>query len=292
MKTRITKLIAKTMAVAAVGLLAWLQPVQAQTGDGSVRFVSYASVGIVHGEKIHVSVSNSEQSTGNLSLSFSYYLAHNSSPVYESEWMRVPRGEFRSSELSRADLKTEGEPETGRAQVIVKVTMIAPASSDPEDFPAALEVIEDADQNAQPDSKYRLIILAAKRSKPLAPISFVPGERLSFTFINPNEEGSEPVRVLAYIYDAPGRLISQTQPVELKPGESYTAIINRDDLRVAGDDATGRLEVRAGIQVVLLDGSVRPVKLAVSMERVDNRTGSSSGGDYYTGTVSVSGDGF
>jgi hypothetical protein len=240
-------------------------------------------------------VSNSEQSTGTLSLSFSYYLAHNSSPIYESEWMRVPRGEFRSTELRRADLKTEGDLETGRAQVIVKVTMIAPAGSEPEDFPGALEVFDDADQNGQsvpPDSKYRIILVAAKRSKELAPLRFVHGERLRFTFINTNEEGSEPVRVVAYIYDAPGRLISQTQPVKLEPGESYTAIINRDDLRVPGEDMTGRVEVRASIQVVLMDGSVRPVKLAVSMERMDNRTGSSSGGDYYTGTVSVSGDGF
>jgi len=292
MKTRITKLIAKTMAAVAVGLLASLQLAQAQTGDDSVRFVAYASVGIVHGQRLRTTVSNSEQSTGTLSLSFSYYIAHNSSAVYESEWMRVSQGEFRSSEIRRADLKTEGDPETALAQVIVKVTMVAPAGSEPEDFPAALEVIDDANQAEPPDSKYRLILVAAKRSKPLAPISFVDGERLSFTFINPNEEGSEPVRVVAYIYDAPGRLISQTQPVKLGPGESYTAIINRNDLPVPGEDMTGRLEVRASIQVVLLDGSVRPVKLAVSMERVDNRTGSSSGGDYFTGTVSVSGDGF
>jgi uncharacterized membrane protein YjfL (UPF0719 family) len=58
MKTRhtLTKLITKTMAVAALaaaGILFgadWLQPVEAQSGDGSVTFVSYASIGIVPGE--------------------------------------------------------------------------------------------------------------------------------------------------------------------------------------------------------------------------------------------------
>ena len=307
MKTRnaITKLINKTLAAAtliAASLLygtSLLQPVQAQT-DGSVRFVSYATIGIVPGERVRLSVANTEESAGNLTLSFSYYLAHQSNsssnvPLYESDLITVPRGEFRFSDVSRKDLNTEGEPETGRAQVMVKVTMIAPAGSNPEDFPCSLEIIEEEaqdGQSVQTDSKYRLIILAAKRSKQLAPIGFLPGERLSYTFFNPNEDGSQPIRVQAYVYDATGRLLMQTDPVELKPGHSYTANINRDDLRVAGERVTGRLQVRTGIQAVLIDGSVRPFKLSISMERVDNRTGGSSGGDYYTGTVSVSGDGF
>ncbi len=303
-RNRITKLISKTMAVAtlaAAGLLCgtgWLQPVQAQIGDGSVRFISYASVGIVHGEKVRLSVSNTEKSTGTLSLSFSYYLAHTSNssssvPFYESEWMRVPRGEFRFSEVTRAQLKTEGEPITGRAQMMVRVTMIAPAGSDPDDFPGSLEIIPDGNQDGQSvqtDSKYRLIILAAQRSKHYPPIGFIPGQRLSYTFFNPNEEGSEPVRVQAYIYDSTGRLLTQTDPVELLPGQSYTSNINRDDLREAGEEKTGRLQVRAGIQVVLMDGSVRPVKLSVSMEVVENRTGVTKGGPYFTGSVTVSDD--
>ena len=306
MKTRntITRLITKTMAVAvlaAAGLLCgagWLQPVQAESGDGSVKFVSYASIGIIHGQRVRFSVSNTEESSGTLSLSFSYYLAHQSNsssfPFYETEWMQVPRGEFRFSELSREALNTEGEPGTGRAQVMARVTIVAPAGSNPDDFPVSLEVIEDkveGGNSVQIDSKYRLVILAAKRSKQLAPISFMPGERLSYTFFNPNEEGSQPVRVHAYVYDATGRLLAQTDPVELRPGECYTSNINRDDLRVAGEEGTGRLPVGIGIQVASMDGSARNVNLHVSMERVDNRTGISSAGSYYTGTVSVSGDG-
>ena len=305
-RNKITKLITKTMAVAALaaaGLLCGTgQTVHAQTGDGSVRFISYASAGIVEGQRIRVSVSNSEESTGTLSLSFSYYLAHGSNasttdPFYETEWMRVPRGEFRFSEVRREDLKTEGEPLTGRAEVLVKVTMIGADGSNPDDFPGSLEIIGDGDQNGQSvqtDSKYRLIILAAKGSKQLAPIGFKPGQRLSYTFVNPDEEGSQTVRVQAYIYDATGRLLTQTDPVDLRPGESYTAIINRDDLRVVGEEKTGRLQVRSGIQAVLLDGSVRPVRVSVSMQLVDNNTGTTEGGNYhyYTGTVSVSGDGF
>ncbi len=297
-RSTVTKLITITMLVALAGGL--LPPVKAQTGDGSVRFVSYASVGIVHGQKIRFSVANTEESGGSLILSYRFYLAHlnNSSgsvPLYESEWIKVPRGEFRSSDVSREDLSTEGEPQTGRAQVIMQVTIIAPAGSDRDDFPASLEIIGDEVQNGetvQTDSKYRLIIMAAKRCKQLnAPIGLVPGESLRYSFFYPNEEGAQPVRVTSYVYDSYGNLLKQTDPVVLRPGDSHVFDINRDDLRVPGEERTGRLQMRTGIQVVSMDGTVRTVKLSVGMEVMNNHTGSSSGGDYYTGTVTVSGDG-
>ncbi len=310
MKTRntLTRFIIITMAVAALaaaGLLSetgWLQPVEAQsdkdlhiTSGSYDEHISYASIGIVPGERVRVSVANTAASAGNLTLSFQYYLAHGSNastsvPFYESELIRVPPGQFRSSGVARADLKTEGEPETARAQMLVKVTMIAPAGSNPEDFPASLEVFSDEVQggdSVQTDSKYRLIILAAKRSQLKAPISVPPGERLSYSFFYPNEEGSQPVRVQTYIYDSYNRLTTQ-QSVELRPGQFHTLDINYDDLRLASEQGTGLL--RAEIEVASMDGSERPAKLSVSLERVDNRTGGTSSGTYYTGTVTVSDD--
>ena len=275
MKTVITKLITITVAALAV----WLQPAQAQTGDGSVRFVSYASVGIVHGQKVRLSVANTEESGGSLSLSFSFYLAHgtnasSSVPLYESDWIKVPAKEFRYSDVSREELNTQGEPETGRAQMIVKVTIIAPAGANADDFPASLEILQSGETV---DSKYRLILVAAKRSKQMnAPIGFNPGERLRYTFFYPNEEGDQPVSVQAYIYDSYGNLLTQTDPVVLLPGDSHVFDIDRDNLRVPGDEKSGRLQVRGGIQAALVDGSVRTVKLSVGMEVVNNRSGSSS----------------
>lgn len=308
MKTRntITKLIAISMAVAALvaadllGGAGLLQPVKAQIGDGSVRFVSYASLGIVPGEKVRLNVANTEKSTGTLSLSFSYYLAHasNSSssiPLYESEWIQVPPGEFRFSDVWHKDLNTEGEPGTGRAEVILRITIMAPAGSNMDNFPCSVEVIKDDTQDGdsvQTDSKYRLIILAAQRSKQLAPMGFIPGQSLRYTFFYPNEEGSQPVRVTTYVYDAPGRLLMQTDPVELGPGQSYTSTINREDLPAEGDKGTERLQVRGVIQVAFMDGSVRHIKIPVWMEVVENRTGTTKGGPYFTGSVTVSDDGF
>lgn len=304
MKTRntITKLITMTLAalVAADLLCAGglLQPVKAQTGDDTVTLVSYASIGIVHGQKVRLSVANTKESGGTLSLSFSFYLAHgtnasSSVPIYKSEWIKVPQGEFRFNDVARKDLNTEGEAQTGRAQLLMTMTMMAPAGSNTDDFPATLEIIEDG-ETVKTDSKYRLILLAAERSKPLnAPIGFMPGEKFRYSFFYPKEEGDQPVSVTTYVYDSYGNLLKQTDPVVLRPGDSQFVDIYREDLPVPGDVMTGRLQVREDVRVALMDGSVRPVKLSISREVVNNRTGSSSsGGDYYTGTVSVSGDGF
>ena len=307
MKTRntITKLIIMTLAVmVAADLLprnGLLQPVKAQTADGSVRFVSYASIGIVHGEKVRLSVGNTEESGGSVTLSFSFYLAHGSNasssvPLYESELIKVPQREFRFSEVSRKDLDTEGEPETGRAQLLVILTMIAPAGSNADDFPASLEIIKDGVQSGETvttDSKYRLVLLAAQRSKQMdAPIGFIPEHRFRYSFFYPKEEGDQPVSVQAYIYDSYGNLLKQTDPVVLRPGDFQVLDIYRNDLPAPGEDRTGRLQVREGVRVVSLDGSRPPVKLTISKEVVNNRTGSTSGGDYFTGTVTVSSDGF
>src|SRR5215510_11110044 len=117
MKTRntITKLTI-TMAVAALaaaGLLCaagWLPPVEAQSGDGSVKFVSYASIGIVPGEKVRLSVANNIAKLDPGPITWTYKVTNTgSTPLYESERIQVPSGEFRSSDVSRRDLKTEGE---------------------------------------------------------------------------------------------------------------------------------------------------------------------------------------
>lgn len=305
MNTRntLTKFIAITLT--GVALLAaalfvgdgLLPPVAAQTGDGSVKFVRYTSLGIVPGEKIRLSVANDETSSGTpLTYRVSYYLAHGTNastsvPLYESELIHVPSGEFRFADVSRKDLRTEGEPLTGRAQLLVGVTMMIPTGSSPEDFPVSVEVLKDEVQDGtavQVDSKYRLIIVAAKRSKQLIRMSFGHGQSLRYTFFNPTEE---PVSVRAYGYDAIGRLMTLMDPVVLRPGDSYSAIINRDDLLEEGEKGSGRVHMGTGIKAVLMDGSVRHVDLPVWVELVDNRTGQSHGGDYFTGSITVSGDG-
>ena len=121
---------------------------------------------------------------------------------------------------------------------------------------------------------------------------FVPGQTARFSVAYPSttQEGSQPVRVQAYIYDSTGRLLSQTAEVEVRADPFSTFDFNRDDLLVTGEPDTGRLQVRAVIQVALMDGSVRNLKLPVWMEVMDNRTGGTVGGPYFCGSITVSDD--
>ena len=284
MKTRITitKLIAITMAAGLLCGAGWPQPVEAQSGDGSVRFVSYASIGIARGRKVHLSVGNPEQATGTLTLSLSYYLAHgtnsvNSVPLYESGWIRVPPGGFGSSDVSRRDLNTEGEPETGRVQTLLKMVFEAPSGSNMEEFSIS---IEDIDEQTGEIAGVSLHEYGHGLDSNDHTLGIMPQHRLSYSVYNPNEEGSEPVRVYAYGYDSLGRLVSQKPPADLRPGELRRFDFNYDDLPLAGEPVTGRKQVRTVIRVVSMDGSERHVKRAVTMELVNTRTGCTQVGDY------------
>jgi len=301
LRNPITKLITLIMAVTALVCAGVAQPSNGQTGDGSVKSVSYTSLGIVPGQTVRLSVASDERSVGTMSWSFSYYLAPRSNstysaPLYQSEWIQVAPGEVRFADVRRNDLHTYGgDPITGRVQVIVKVTRVAPTGGSPDDYPCSLEVIPDEvqDGNSVPtDSKYRLVILPAKRAKQFNPIGIIPGQSLRYTFYNQNDPGTQPVRARAYVYDAAGRLLAQTDPVELQPGQARTVEIKCDDLRVAGEEVMKRLQVRAGFQVALMDGPARNVNIPVWLELVDTATGTTQGGEYYTGSVTVSSDGF
>jgi len=300
LRNPITKLITLIMAVTALVCAGVAQPSNGQTGDGSVKSVSYTSLGIVPGQTVRLSVASDERSVGTMSWSFSYYLAPRSNstysaPLYQSEWIQVAPGEVRFADVRRNDLHAYGDPITGRVQVIVKVTRVAPTGGSPDDYPCSLEVIPDEvqDGNSVPtDSKYRLVILPAKRAKQFNPIGIIPGQSLRYTFYNQNDPGTQPVRARAYVYDAAGRLLAQTDPVELQPGQARTVEIKCDDLRVAGEEVMKRLQVRAGFQVALMDGPARNVNIPVWLELVDTATGTTQGGEYYTGSVTVSSDGF
>src|SRR5262245_5787570 len=78
------------------------------------------------------------------------------------------------------------------------------------------------------------------------PVGFVPGQTLRFSVFNPNapEPGSQPVSAQISVYDATGRLLAQTVPTAILPGHFLICDFKREDLQVAGEPGTGRLEVR------------------------------------------------
>ena len=161
MKTRntITKLIAITMAVAAMasaGLLCgagWLQPVKAQSGKGTVRFISYVSIGISPRHRLRLSVANPahpRRESGGLIYSGEISYASGlcpgpcpGDPPIKILRSRVDWGGFGHSDVLYGDFGVDGEPRTGRVQMLVKILIEAPSGSEPADFPVSLEVINE-----------------------------------------------------------------------------------------------------------------------------------------------------
>jgi hypothetical protein len=126
---------------------------------------------------------------------------------------------------------------------------------------------------------------------------FIPGQSLhcSMAYVGRPEEGGGPVRVTAYVYDSAGNLLSRTDPVELRLGQFHTYVIDRDGLPVEGDARTRRAQVRVEFRFqVDARQTLSPAEnFLATVETVENRSGkasSSLGGDYFTGTVTVSGD--
>jgi len=77
----------------------------------------------------------------------------------------------------------------------------------------------------------------------------VRGETLRLTASNGNEPGSrggsEPVFAMATLYDAHGNPIAQSVEVEIPAGEFRSIEFDRDNLHLAGEPGTGRVQVRA-----------------------------------------------
>ena len=121
---------------------------------------------------------------------------------------------------------------------------------------------------------------------------FVPGQSLhcSMAYLGRSEEGGGTVQVTTYVYDQTGRLLSRTDPVELRRGQFHTSIIDRDGLPVEGEARTRRAQVRVEFQFQV-DASqtlISDKDFLVTVEGVNN----SSGGSYFTGTPPVSDDNF
>ena len=146
MKTRntITKLIAITMAVAAIAVIgsSWMAGragAAARADNDFYRFTT--TIVVIPDQGIRLSVGNAAERVGS-TVQWSYVVTNpGNAPLYESGWIEVPPGQFRFSDVHHRDLNTEGEPVTERKQVKVTVTLRAPAGSNPKDYFGTLEVV-------------------------------------------------------------------------------------------------------------------------------------------------------
>ena len=147
-RSRITKLIAITMVVAAMAVIgsSWAAGRAGAAGlsdpDMYIKFAS-RPVGIIPGQSLRVSVGNTANTPGS-TITWTYKVTNPGGvPLYDSDWKYVPVRRFSYLDVSRRDLNTVGEPGTGRAQVMVTVTLRVPAGSNPEDYIGSLEVFDE-----------------------------------------------------------------------------------------------------------------------------------------------------
>lgn len=146
-RSRITKLIVITMAMAAIAVIG-SSLVAGRAGaagrqDVNDIYVYRTLVGIIPGQGIRVSVGNTAETPGS-TVTWTYKVTNTGGvPLYESEWRYVPVRRFSFSDVSREDLNTEGEPRTRRAEVMVTLTLQAPAGSNPDDYIGSLELIDE-----------------------------------------------------------------------------------------------------------------------------------------------------
>ena len=133
------------VALAAASIL-WsggsLQSVAAASGqDGSVRFVSYACIGITPSQMLRLSVANTTNAVGT-PITWTYTVTNSGGvPLYESDKMPVPAGGFAGRDILVGGWGADREPRTGRVQMLVKIVIEAPAGSKPADCPVSLEII-------------------------------------------------------------------------------------------------------------------------------------------------------
>ena len=105
-------------------------------------------------------------------------------------------------------------------------------------------------------------------------VGLARGDMLRFTAFNPVETESgrpnEPINMQLKLYDAHGDIIAESPQIEIPPGEFRWIDFNRDDLPVAGEPGTGRLQVRT----VPLWGlrSRHRIFVSVSLETLENST--------------------
>ena len=103
------------------------------------------------------------------------------------------------------------------------------------------------------------------------PIGFKLGETFRVSVVNPDEPdiitGAQ-VNGHVKIFDSTGQPLAESEEVVLLPGQISNFDFNRDDLHVAGERGTGRLEVRAEIHYRYAErrGQITPSHFPITVE--------------------------
>ena len=110
------------------------------------------------------------------------------------------------------------------------------------------------------------------------PAGLLPGQFLRFNLYNPAASGTPAAKGHVKVFDGRGVLIAQTIDIEIAAGCFQSIDISRESLNLPGDPNTGRLQVRAEVEISLwqeltLRGEPAPVEFPTTYELVDRESG-------------------
>ena len=144
-RSRITKLIAIAMAVAAIAVIGSIFKTEAQ----EVRvFRGTVLAGFIPGESLRFSIANLRPEKGGGPIRAQVRLFDAQGNVLKSSAeVEVLPGQFHTVRFDRADLPLTGEEVTGRVQVRGEIILKVAASPEqirPEEFPIVIELVNNA----------------------------------------------------------------------------------------------------------------------------------------------------
>jgi hypothetical protein len=103
------------------------------------------------------------------------------------------------------------------------------------------------------------------------------GQTTRISMENPasSERDGRPLFVQVTLFDATGESIAVSDEIAIPAGESRSVDFNRDDLYVAGEPGSGRLQTRAQIRYrgFFIVDRTKAILLRSSVEMIDNGTG-------------------
>jgi hypothetical protein len=209
--------------------------------------------------------------------------------IDERAEVAIRPGEFRSFNFNRNDIPLAGEEGTGRLEVrgtilVMERRDISEARNN--QIPTLVELVDNnTGATTAALSSYSPMLVVAKNivgddqmitlaSSVLGGVA--RGQTMRFTLFKPSEPDSvSSLRAQVKLFDTQGRVIAESAEVAIRPGEFRSFNFNRNEIPLAGEEGTGRLEVRGTIRVV--EGrdisEARGNQILTFVELVDNRTG-------------------
>jgi hypothetical protein len=213
-----------------------------------------------------------------------------------SDQVVIPSGRFGIFDFYRDSINLAGEPATGRLDMRAILTLTGSEMTFPPNV--TLEIVDAATGSSSivepavivyhgrnlPLPNSEDVRLSDEASQSIgtvetALIGLAPGDQLRVTGIHSAIEGcancaNNLKQMTLAVHNQNGDVIIQSGVIAIEPGQFISFQIDRNDLPIAGDPGTGRLQLRVEIRSEFTaDSQTIPVITPASLEIVNRETG-------------------